>query len=180
MSESPLRIGVHVPWNAGWSSEESYEIRPCRWVGGKLALWSPHTPGIGKPVFARPHMVRQRQSIAKMLCTVCGKPTLPSDRWWFRLGNVQEGYFMTTEAPVHRTCADHSLSVCPHLRGRSEDLELFPGGHVVLASKVGGPATERDFGITMPAGGVIGHLKIAWPMSKIKFAERPSQAETPS
>ncbi len=65
-------MNIKVPWNAGWSSEARYEVRPCRWVGGRLALWSPHTPGVGKPIFAKPHMVRQRRSIAEMRCTVCG------------------------------------------------------------------------------------------------------------
>lgn len=78
-----------VPWNASWSSEDRYEIRPCRWVGGKMALWSPHAPGVGKPIFAKPHMVRQRRSIAEMRCTVCGERTPLNDRWWFRLGRVE-------------------------------------------------------------------------------------------
>lgn len=152
-----------VPWNASWSSEDRYEIRPCRWVGGKLALWSPHAPGVGKPIFAKPHMVRQRRSIAEMRCTVCGERTPLNDRWWFRLGRVEEGFFMTTEAPVHRACADYALTVCPHLRGRDRDLERMPGGYQVLSAIVGGPAVERDFGIRIdPARGIIGSLKIAW------------------
>src|SRR5437870_2261512 len=95
-----------VPWNAAWSGELRYEVRPCRWAGGNLALWSPHAPGDGKPVFAKPHMVRQRRSIAEMRCTVCGERTIAPDRWWFKLGSFAEGWFMTTEAPVHRTCAE--------------------------------------------------------------------------
>jgi hypothetical protein len=27
---------VTAPWNASWTSEDHYEIRPCRWAGGKL------------------------------------------------------------------------------------------------------------------------------------------------
>src|SRR4051812_17373018 len=70
MSMNVLHFGnAPVPWNAGWSAEERYEIRPCRWVNGELALWSPHLPGEGKPLFAKPHMVRQRRSIAEMRCT---------------------------------------------------------------------------------------------------------------
>lgn len=155
-------IGRTVPWNAGWSSEESYEVRPCRWAGGKLALWSPHSPGVGRPVFARPHMVRQRKSIVRMLCTVCGDPTPPADRWWFKLAHQQEGYLMTTEAPVHRRCAEHALTVCPHLRGRENDLSRFPSGFVVLSALIGGPATDRDFGVNIAGRTVVGHLKIAW------------------
>ena len=165
-SSAPMPV---VPWNASWTSEQAYQIRPCRWVRGRLAMWSPHCPGVGKPVFAKPHMVRQRQSIAAMICTVCGKPTAASDRFWFRLGQVQEGWFMTAEAPVHYACALHSLKVCPHLRGRENDLERLPKGYSILQSIVGGPTTENDFGISIPSGGVIGHLKLAWPAKEIRL-----------
>lgn len=165
MSASPWQIGRNVPWNAGWSAEESYEIRNCRWAGGRLALWSPHRPGEGKPVFARPHMVRQRQSIAEMRCTVCGERTKRRERWWFKLGNFIENdrWFATTEAPVHRACAEHALAVCPHLRGREADLEPFPENFQILSAMVAGPATERDFGLKIRPGGIVGHLKLAWP-----------------
>jgi hypothetical protein len=157
-----------VPWNAAWSAEASYEVRPCRWVGGKLALWSPHRPGDGKPVFAKPHMVRQRRSIAEFRCTVCGERTVASDRWWFKLGRMQEGWFMTTEAPVHHACGAYALTVCPHLRGRDADFERMPGGYSVLQAIIGGPAVQGDFGLTIdPARKVIGSLKLAWPGSAV-------------
>lgn len=160
-----------VPWNAAWSAEAVYEIRPCRWVGGRPAIWSPHRPGEGKPIFAKPHMVRQRRSIAEMRCTVCGEKTPPSDRWWFKLGRLQEGMFMTTEAPVHRDCADYALTVCPHLRGHADDLEPLPNGYSILSAVVGGPAMDQDFGITVnPMRGVIGSLKLAWPTSQIRWS----------
>lgn len=173
MVSSPWVIGRNVPWNAGWSSEEHYEIRNCRWAGGKLALWSPHSPGDGKPVFARPHMVRQRRSIAELRCTVCGEKTPDNDRWWFKLGDFIEHrrWFATTEAPVHRSCAEHALKVCPHLRGRENDLEPFPRGAQIVAAVVGGAATERDFGIAVRPDGVVGHLKLVWPASR--FQVRP-------
>jgi hypothetical protein len=158
-----------VPWNAAWSSEDRYEIRPCRWVQGRLAVWQPHTPGVGRPLFASPHNVRQRRSIAEMRCTVCGEPTPVADRWWFKLGQIREGYFMTTEAPVHRACADRALSLCPHLRGREADLAPFPTGHIVLSALVGGPAMEGDFGVSIqPGQKVIGSLKLAWPQHRIR------------
>lgn len=156
-----------VPWNAAWTAEDRYEVRPCRWVGGRLALWSPHTPGKGKPIFAKPHMVRQRRSIAEMRCTVCGEQTPPSDRWWFKLGRLHDGFVMTTEAPVHRACADYALTVCPHLRGREDDLEPLPGGWRVVSAIVGGPAVDRDFGLRIdPERKIIGSLKLAWPAAR--------------
>lgn len=159
-----------VPWNAAWSAEADYEIRPCRWAGGKLALWSPHRPGEGKPIFAKPHMVRQRRSIAEMRCTVCGEKTPFADRWWFRRGRMQEGFFMTTEAPVHCVCADYALTVCPHLRGRDADLERLPSGFSILSAIIGGPAVTDDFGLQIdPAHKIIGSLKLAWPASQVRW-----------
>lgn len=162
-------MNITVPWNAAWTGEHRYEVRPCRWADGRLALWSPHLPGQGKPVFARPHMVRQRRSIAELRCTVCGEKTPPNDRWWFKLGQMQDGYLMTTEAPVHRACADFALTVCPHLRGRENDLERLPRGYGITFSIIGGPATENDFGIKVGNQTVIGSLKLAWPASRFRW-----------
>lgn len=153
-----------VPWNASWSEEDQYEIRPCRWVGGKLALWSPHKPGMGKPIFAKPHMVRQRRSIAEMRCTVCGEVTPARDRWWFGLGrpNVEGFAFVTTEAPVHHDCAAVALRHCPHLRALGVTPERMPPADAVLSAIVGGPAVDRDFGLDLRGRKVIGALKLAW------------------
>jgi hypothetical protein len=167
-------IGLDVPWNAGWSSEQRYEIRPCRWVGGALALWMPHSPGIGHPIFAKPHMVRQRRSIAQMLCTVCGEPTEPDDRWWFGLGEYRENWYMTTESPVHRKCAELALEKCPNLKRNNcaGDLSRFPECYSILSSIVGGAITDEDFGVKIGGRRVIGHLKLAWPKDRIRVNRR--------
>lgn len=161
--------GAIVPWNAAWTGEDRYEVRACRWAQGKRAMCSPHNPGVGKPIFAKPHFVRQRRSIMEMRCTVCGEGTPVSDRWWFKLGEFNEGWFMTAESPVHRCCAELALKHCPHLRNRADDLEPFPSGSSVLFSIIAGAAVERDFGVAVsvhqPA---IGHLKLAWPASHFK------------
>ena len=157
-----------APWNASWTAEDSYEIRPCRWASGKLALWSPHKPGEGKPIFAKPHMVRQRRSIAEMRCTVCGEMTVQTDRWWFGLGNqIESGWFATTEAPVHYACATLALRVCPHLRTLGRDPMPFPGGARTVISIIGGPTTDRDFGLDLRGKMVVGHLKLAWPYAPL-------------
>ena len=158
MSEGP-----RVPWNAGWTGEERFEVRPCRYAGGRMAMWQPFAPGSGKPIFAKPHNVRQRKSIAEMRCTVCGEKTVPSDRWWFGLGQFTDGCFMTTEAPVHLACARWALQVCPHLRGREADLAPLPSNYSIVASMVGGEALHRDFGIDVGRQIVVGSLKLAWP-----------------
>lgn len=166
-------IGQNVPWNAGWSSEEAYEVRNCRWVGGKLALWQPHSPGEGRPIFAKPHSVRQRRSIVEMRCTVCGEKTPTWDRWWFGLGAMNDGLFMTTEAPVHRTCADLALQMCPHIKHQGLHPERMPPADHVLYAVVGGPATERDFGVNIAGRKVAGHMKLAWrPTEALALALR--------
>jgi hypothetical protein len=76
---------------------------------------------------------------------------------------------MTTEAPVHRCCADRALAMCPHLRGREQDLERFPAGWSVLSSIVGGAATETDFTpVVKSKGRIVGHLKFAWPANRVE------------
>lgn len=159
--------GIPVPWNASWTGEASYGIRPCRWAEGMPAMWQPHHPLEGRPVFAKPHFVRQRQSIARMLCTVCGGRTEPGDRWWFGHGEFKDDWFMTTESPVHLACAQLSLEHCPHLRreGHANGLRRFPPKWSVIKVMLGGLATEQDFGVKLGARQVIGALKLGWPRS---------------
>lgn len=162
-----------APWNASWTAEDTYEIRPCRWAGGQLAIWSPHKPGEGQPIFAKPHMVRQRRSIAEMRCTVCGERTAPGDRYWFGLGSaIENGWFATTEAPVHASCAIQARQVCPHLRKLGQAPMPFPHGARVVSAIVGGMATDRDFGLNVSGRRVVGHLKLAWPYDPMAAAGR--------
>lgn len=157
------KIGVNVPWNASWTAEDAYEVRNCRWASGMPAMWSPHRPGEGRPIFAKPHMVRQRRSVAEMRCTVCGERTDAWDRWWFRLGNRIDGWaFATTESPVHRACADLALEVCPHLRKLGDSPVPFDPPDAVVKAIIGGPLTERDFALDLKGRKVVGHLKFVW------------------
>jgi hypothetical protein len=163
-------MDITIPWNASWTGEAEYEIRNCRWVSGKQAIWQRHAPGVGQPIFAKPHMVRQRRSIAEMRCTVCGERTAEDDRWWFRLGRIDEQSrtYMTTEAPVHLACAKHAQKVCPHLRSLGVDPEPMPTGWSVMAALVGGHKATEDF--QLPLGehkAVIGSLKIAYPIGMV-------------
>jgi hypothetical protein len=158
----PQIIGRQVPWNAAWTAEERYEVRFCRYAQ-RPALWMPHAPGQGRPVFAKPHMGRQRESVIRKLCTVCGERTPAGDRWWFGLGVRQDGYFMTTETAVHKRCGQHALKVCPHLKTKGRDLTPMPEPDTVLTALIGGPFVERDFGLKITeSDGVAGHLKLAW------------------
>jgi hypothetical protein len=158
-------IGTAVPWNAMWTGEDRYEVRYCRHAG-RPAIWQPSRPGEGRPVFAKPHVVRQRQSIADMRCTVCGERTRVGDRWhWSMLADQREGgLILTTEAPVHRACADRAMTACPRLRGLGVPPAEFPLGFKVLAAMIGGDEVARSFGLRIPPDrAVVGHLKIGWP-----------------
>lgn len=167
-------MNLTAPWNATWTGESRYEIRPCRWADGALAIWQPHKPGEGRPIFAEPHVVRQRKSVKLMLCTVCGKLTPLNNRWWFAMGQYQEQWFMTTEAPVHKACADYALTVCPLLKRKNcaQDLTRFPRHYQILASLVGGEEMEKTFGLGLHGRTVVGHLKIAWPRDRIRVIRR--------
>lgn len=81
---------------------------------------------------------------------------------------------MTTEAPVHRACADLALEKCPHLQrnGCAGDLTRFPGGYQILSAVVGGSLTDEDFGVKINGRRVVGHLKIAWPENSIRVFRR--------
>ncbi|WP_417724601.1 hypothetical protein [Salipiger sp.] len=157
-----LVIGKDVPWNAAWSGEVRYEVRPCRYASGSLAIWSPFLPGQGRPIFAQPHMVRQRKSIAEFRCTVCGERTEPGNRWWFPRGERREGWWMSTEAPVHFACAELARHACPRLRAAKDDPIRFPPGAKVLSALVGGSRTDTDFNLRIAGRRVVGHLKLAW------------------
>lgn len=166
-----MKIGSDVPWNAGWTGENRFEIRPCRWAEGRLALWQPHKPGEGRPMFAEPHIVRQRRSIAQLLCTVCGEHTPENDRWWFEHGHERDGFFMTTESPVHRHCADHALRVCPNLRKAGQPPRPFPANHSVLCAVMDPGALVMRFDLASRSN-IVGQMKIAWPASRVVRASK--------
>lgn len=163
-----------VPWNASWSSEQtSYDIRPCRWVQGRLAIWQPTSPFVGRPIFARPHFIRQRMSITKMICTVCGQPAPEGDRWWFAMGEYVDKWWATTEAPVHKKCGELAMQLCPHIRRgqHAENFSPMPRGWAVLAVTLGGDDFEKTYGVKISGREVIGGLKLAWPREAIRFKD---------
>jgi hypothetical protein len=166
----PLTFGgLPVPWNASWSGERRFEIRPCRWAEGMPAMWQPFAPGSGRPIFAKPHFVRQRRSIAQFLCTVCGDHTPRADRWWFGHGTLTDGMYMTTESPVHRACAVLALQNCPHLKGKERELARFPDHWTIVRSMLGGEKLEEDFGVHVGDRQVVGALKFAWTPQQVRF-----------
>lgn len=165
---------MFAPWNAMWSEDDRYEVRPCRHAGGQLAIWQPQTCK-GRPIFARPNMVRQRKSIAELVCTVCGLPTDVNDRWYMNEPSF-EGWYSTTEAPVHFACARLALEHCPHLRQHNCGAQLtpMPGGARMLEVVVN-DTIEADLNVKLNGRRVIGHLKLAWPPGQftVNFSKSP-------
>lgn len=159
---------ITVPWNTMWTGELAYSVRPCRWVEGRLALHQPHRPGEGRPLFKRPHNVRQRRSVAQILCTVCGEHAPPADRWWFQHGEFREALFMTTEAPVHRKCGELALEACPHLQAHAAKLDPFPGNWKRVYALLDEATVDPDFGVRLNGRAVVGALKFAWPEKLMK------------
>jgi hypothetical protein len=113
-------------------------------------------------------------AVRNMLCTHCGKPTVKSERWWFELGRMTDGMFMTVDTPMHRDCADISFSLCPRLDKISTGPVRWPEGAQVIVSIVGGVAVEQDFGLRITSENpVVGHLKFGWGFDPLIKRTRP-------
>lgn len=137
MDKSRLAVGVDVPWVTSWSEEPILGVRPCSTVQGRPALVQASNAGCGRPEYSRNHLVRQRQTVIRMLCPMCGEPTSIGDRWTqvarfvsaglLRRAGKADGLSREIEdrrvlldagsiAPLHRACVDRSLAHCPHLK----------------------------------------------------------------
>jgi hypothetical protein len=142
--------GFRVPFIAPWSSETTRPgtIVLRRGVGGEGigylneysgadrrngVLWvrMAAVRGVGKPLLAKVHALRQRQAMNHMLCQVCGMPTLGrgNERHRRSRGNERHLFLMrdtdgrpiregeqTAMPPIHEACASEAMRDCPHLR----------------------------------------------------------------
>ncbi len=137
LQESRLKVGVDVPWVTSWSDEESLGVRPCPSIGGRLAICQAERPGLGRPQYSMNHFRRQRETVGRMLCPMCGEPTASGDRWTQIAKRVPAGLLRAkglgaampaavpnerimidagSIAPLHEACVKRSLEHCPHLR----------------------------------------------------------------
>lgn len=163
-------IGKDVPWNAAWTGEEEFYIARENSLKGHYALCQKSAPGEGKPIFASPHMNRQRESIVGLICTVCGKPTPAHDRVCFsefgeRLKIDGRDFWATTEAPVHKECAAISMQRCPRIRQLNIKPVRFPTSYAVVSALVKPESLSSKYKLSSPDGQpVIGHMKIAFPI----------------
>ncbi|THD77184.1 MAG: hypothetical protein E7812_14635 [Phenylobacterium sp.] len=151
---SRLKVGVDVPWVTSWSEEEQLGVGPCPSVDGELAIAQASKPGIGRPLYSRNHLFRQRKSVREMLCPMCGEPTEAGDRWSQTATHTTAGELRARGfafalpvdmaddqrllnagaiAPLHRACADASLARCPHLGGMDDKtLKPFPTAWIIM------------------------------------------------
>jgi hypothetical protein len=166
---SRLMPGVDVPWVTSWSAEETLGVGPCASVGGRLAVRQADRMGEGKPQYSMNHFRRQRESVAKMLCPMCGQPTAKEDRWTQVAKRIPAGVLrarglgaalppvITDErlildsgsvAPLHDACVKRSLEHCPHLRGHAEiDVQPFPERWTVFPLTVQATAPAQPFAV---------------------------------
>jgi len=151
---SRLQVGLDVPWVTSWSEEGQTGVMRCPSVDGELAIGQREKPGVGRPLYSRNHLFRQRRSVREMLCPMCGQPTSADDRWSQTaqpttardlrsrgfgpalpadMADAQPLLNCGAIAPLHRACAEAALARCPHLGGMADRvLKRFPDAWVVL------------------------------------------------
>ncbi|RZJ93935.1 MAG: hypothetical protein EON88_13550 [Brevundimonas sp.] len=168
MKKSQLNVGVDVPWVTSWTAETITGVARCASIGGRLALCQDEAAGYGRPEYSKNHLLRQRLSIRRMLCPMCGQPTHQGDRWTqvarrtsagsLRRGarrvelpnEIQDGRVVVDAgsiAPLHKACSDLSLQHCPHLKADPNvDVQRFPERWLVTPLLIA--ATADDGGET--------------------------------
>lgn len=86
-----------------------------------MAICQSVSPGIGKPHFGKPHMIRQRQAVVEDLCDLCARPLRNRTKVSLsharsRSHAAQPMDVLQVEPLLHRECATISLRHCPSLR----------------------------------------------------------------
>lgn len=110
-----------VPYTVSWSGEQECFIGVCEHAGGLRALCNAVAPGEGTPVFGSPHCQRQRETIAKDWCDLCGKPLRNRTKVSLSHARPQphgaDGWAVLQVEPLlHKECAVISMKHCPSLR----------------------------------------------------------------
>jgi len=154
VKKSSLTVGIDVPWVTSWTEEPIQGVARCASVGGRLALTQTERAGYGRPEYSKNHLLRQRLSVSRMLCPMCGEPTSPDDRVTQVARRIPAGRLRASGrgtalspriadeqilvdagaiAPLHGRCSERSLEHCPHLRAEpAVDVQPFPGRWAIL------------------------------------------------
>jgi hypothetical protein len=157
---------VPVPWVASWSEEAASPqyVARCRFAEGRPAVCEVDRIGHGKPMFARPHMVRQRIAIVECRCDLCGKRLGIADtKVSLSFERATEVGFLCTEPLSHRACAAIAAQHCPHLKrhiatGTVRIRQVTK--HSAALSTLTAAAVAEFTGETWAEGAVIGHAKV--------------------
>lgn len=177
-------VAFQAPWTASWSGEEKFFVARCRYAMNGHAICQPENPGDGKPVFAKPHSIRQRRAIVCGLCDLCGLP-LGTNRVSLSFERGSDVGFIQVEPLLHRRCAAISLQFCPHLKRHAEALTL-PVREVVRSdvalARLTAAAVLEFTGERWPDGAVYGHAKlrvhrsivrsVQWLLDELEKSER--------
>lgn len=154
MKKSALKVGIDVPWVTSWTAETILGPRQCPSVDGGLALCQSEAAGFGKPEYSKNHVYRQRLTVRRMLCPMCGEPTTAEDRVTQVARRAPAGVVRGggrspglphqipddlilidagSIAPLHRACSDRSLTYCPHLKATPNvEVMAFPPRWVTM------------------------------------------------
>lgn len=117
----PLTFGnTPVPYTVSWTAEETFFVAPCAYFGHP-AICQMVAPGVGQPRFGKPHAQRQRETIARGLCDLCGRPLKGHTRVSLSharpvVHGAQGLAVLQVEPLLHRECAAMSMRFCPSLR----------------------------------------------------------------
>lgn len=109
-----------VPYTVSWSGEGQMFLGKCPHAK-RDAICENSNRGSGKPRFGAPHMMRQREAIAKCLCDLCGKSIRNSTKVSLSQARPQAhaarpNDILQVEPLLHRECAAICMEWCPSLK----------------------------------------------------------------
>ncbi len=118
-----------VPYTVSWTGEGQMFLGRCPHAK-RDAICENANRGVGKPRFGAPHMMRQREAIAKRLCDLCGKSIRNSTKVSLSRARPQAhaaqfGDILQVEPLLHRKCAAICLEHCPSLKSQLADGSLI-------------------------------------------------------
>jgi hypothetical protein len=126
-----------VPFVALWSSEKEDVGKVGLEGDGNIdgprdqrgIFWQPYgdTMGVGRPLFAEVHPIRQKMCMEGPYCQVCGTkmpnknvpwivPPATNSEWDRDLSSPDSRPFITHTPPTCRDCWPVAMTLCPHLK----------------------------------------------------------------
>ncbi len=120
--KTPPSVLISRPGGIGYADESVYDRDEHGVLWRRMSL----RRGVGRPVFAEVHPLRQRRAMRRLLCQVCGGPADRSDDGvlWLLQDHREDwsdwpNRMGVTEPPVCVPCVGLSVRLCPALRRRA-------------------------------------------------------------